>query len=72
MWQVDPVNLKPSMQELAGKPVFVRLKRGLDIGGFMVSRFLTLFWLLCDMLLAITEEFRVGQSMGTLGEVFIW
>ncbi|KAI6104312.1 hypothetical protein F5141DRAFT_1007123 [Pisolithus sp. B1] len=72
MWQVYPVNLKPSMQELAGKLVFVRLKQGLDIGGYMVSRFLTLFWLLRDMLLVITEEFQDDQSTGTLGEVFIW
>ena len=35
--QVNPVNPKPFMQELTGKPVFVRLKWGLEYKGFLVS-----------------------------------
>lgn len=35
--QVNPVNPKPFLQELTGKPVFVRLKWGLEYKGFLVS-----------------------------------
>lgn len=35
--QVNPVNPKPYMQELTGKPVYVRLKWGLEYKGFLVS-----------------------------------
>jgi LSM domain len=35
--QVNPVNPKPFIQELTGKPVFVRLKWGLEYKGFLVS-----------------------------------
>lgn len=35
--QVNPVNPKPFMQELTGKPVFVKLKWGLEYKGFLVS-----------------------------------
>lgn len=35
--QVNPVNPKPFMQELTGKPVYVRLKWGLEYRGFLVS-----------------------------------
>jgi len=35
--QVQPVNPKPFLQELTGKPVFVRLKWGLEYKGFLVS-----------------------------------
>ncbi|KAK7061556.1 hypothetical protein R3P38DRAFT_2830143 [Favolaschia claudopus] len=54
------------MQELTGKPVFVRLKWGLEYKGFLVSTdgFM-------NLQLANTEEFQDGQSNGTLGEVFI-
>ncbi|KAG6833777.1 hypothetical protein H0H87_001209 [Tephrocybe sp. NHM501043] len=37
MASVNPVNPKPFMQELTGKPVFVRLKWGLEYKGFLVS-----------------------------------
>ncbi|KAF8917790.1 hypothetical protein CPB85DRAFT_1430876 [Mucidula mucida] len=53
---VNPVNPKPFLQELTGKPVFVRLKWGQEYSGF---------------LLANTEEFQDGKSNGALGEVFI-
>jgi LSM domain len=37
VFQVAPVNPKPFLQELTGKPVFVRLKWGLEYKGFLVS-----------------------------------
>ncbi|KAF7331928.1 Sm domain-containing protein [Mycena kentingensis (nom. inval.)] len=37
MANVTPVNPKPFLQELTGKPVFVRLKWGLEYKGFLVS-----------------------------------
>jgi small nuclear ribonucleoprotein F len=77
------VNPKPFLQELTGKPVFVRLKWGLEYKGFLVStdgymnlqvrpRLLEPIEL-TDLVpqLANTEEYQDGKSNGTLGEVFI-
>ncbi|KAI0316714.1 hypothetical protein OF83DRAFT_1059893, partial [Amylostereum chailletii] len=64
--QVNPVNPKPFMQELTGKPVYVKLKWGLEYKGFLVS---TDGYM--NLQLANTEEFQNGESTGTLGEVFI-
>ncbi|KAN0139996.1 small nuclear ribonucleoprotein SmF [Lactarius tabidus] len=66
MSTVSPVNPKPFLQELTGKPVFVRLKWGLEYKGFLVS---TDGYM--NLQLANTEEFQNGESNGTLGEVFI-
>ncbi|KAL9712474.1 hypothetical protein Ac2012v2_003712 [Leucoagaricus gongylophorus] len=66
MSQVNPVNPKPFLQELTGKPVFVRLKWGLEYKGFLVS---TDGYM--NLQLANTEEFQDGKSNGALGEVFI-
>ncbi|KAG1755923.1 hypothetical protein EDB19DRAFT_1663690 [Suillus lakei] len=58
MSSVNPVNPKPFMQELTGKPVFVKLKWGLEYKGFLVS----------------TDGYmnlQTGKSNGALGEVFI-
>ncbi|KAF8334453.1 hypothetical protein F5887DRAFT_990725 [Amanita rubescens] len=66
MAAVSPVNPKPFLQELTGKPVFVRLKWGLEYRGFLVS---TDGYM--NLQLANTEEFQDGQSNGALGEVFI-
>ncbi|KAI0676917.1 hypothetical protein C8Q78DRAFT_54766 [Trametes maxima] len=66
MSAVNPVNPKPFMQELTGKPVYVRLKWGLEYKGFLVS---TDGYM--NLQLANTEEFQDGQSNGALGEVFI-
>ncbi|KAG2233809.1 hypothetical protein INT48_005962 [Thamnidium elegans] len=51
-----PVNPKPFLNELTGKPVAVKLKWGGEYQGY---------------LLANTEEFQGGVSIGTLGEVLI-
>ncbi|KAJ8585296.1 LSM-domain-containing protein [Rhizopogon salebrosus TDB-379] len=64
MSSVNPVNPKPFMQELTGKPVFVRLKWGLEYKGFLVS---TDGYM--NLQLANTEEFQDGKSNGALGEV---
>ncbi|KAF8633688.1 hypothetical protein AX15_001295 [Amanita polypyramis BW_CC] len=66
MAAVNPVNPKPFLQELTGKPVFIRLKWGLEYKGFLVS---TDGYM--NLQLANTEEFQDGQSNGALGEVFI-
>ncbi|KAI9448296.1 hypothetical protein H4582DRAFT_1868433 [Lactarius indigo] len=62
MSSVTPVNPKPFLQELTGKPVFVRLKWGLEYKGFLVS---TDGYM--NLQLANTEEFQNGESNGTLG-----
>ncbi|KAI0285038.1 hypothetical protein BGY98DRAFT_946779 [Russula aff. rugulosa BPL654] len=61
MSTVAPVNPKPFLQELTGKPVFVRLKWGLEYKGFLVS---TDGYM--NLQLANTEEFQNGESNGTL------
>ncbi|KAI0939549.1 hypothetical protein AcV5_000930 [Taiwanofungus camphoratus] len=66
MSAVNPVNPKPFIQELTGKPVYVRLKWGLEYKGFLVS---TDGYM--NLQLANTEEFQDGKSNGALGEVFI-
>lgn len=74
------------MQELTGKPVYVRLKWGLEYKGFLVSTdgYMNLqvrdqtfpyephvLLLMIVCQLANTEEFQDGKSNGALGEVFI-
>ncbi|KAF8901706.1 hypothetical protein CPB84DRAFT_1846699 [Gymnopilus junonius] len=66
MATVNPVNPKPFLQELTGKPVYVRLKWGLEYKGFLVS---TDGYM--NLQLANTEEYQDGKSNGALGEVFI-
>ncbi|KAF8592545.1 small nuclear ribonucleoprotein SmF [Ramaria rubella] len=66
MSAVNPVNPKPFIQDLTGKPVFVKLKWGLEYKGFLVS---TDGYM--NLQLANTEEFQDGKSNGALGEVFI-
>ncbi|CAG8719714.1 3581_t:CDS:2, partial [Funneliformis caledonium] len=62
----QPVNPKPFLQELTGKPVMVRLKWGMEYKGFLVSVDSYM-----NLQLANTEEFVEGQSTGALGEVLI-
>lgn len=70
------------MQELTGKPVYVKLKWGLEYKGFLVSTDGYMNLQVCGYLqriirdpnvsqLANTEEFQDGKSNGALGEVFI-
>ncbi|CAG8578785.1 10959_t:CDS:2 [Paraglomus occultum] len=62
----QPVNPKPFLQELTGKPVVVRLKWGMEYKGYLVSVDSYM-----NLQLANTEEFVDGQSTGALGEVLI-
>ncbi|CAG8589975.1 1382_t:CDS:2 [Diversispora eburnea] len=62
----QPVNPKPFLQELTGKPVIVRLKWGMEYKGYLVSVDSYM-----NLQLANTEEFIDGNSTGALGEILI-
>jgi len=66
MSAVTPVNPKPFLQNLTGKPVFVRLKWGLEYKGYLVSTDSYM-----NLQLANAEEFQDEKSNGMLGEIFI-
>ncbi|KAG8777205.1 hypothetical protein FRC15_011472, partial [Serendipita sp. 397] len=66
MAAVAPVNPKPFLQDLTGKPVAVKLKWGLEYRGYLVSTDAYM-----NLQLANTEEYQDGKSNGALGEVFI-
>ncbi|CAO3670546.1 hypothetical protein G6F70_003937 [Rhizopus microsporus] len=61
-----PVNPKPFLSDLTGKPVSVKLKWGGEYQGYLVSVDNYM-----NLQLANTEEFQNGVSVGTLGEVLI-
>ncbi|KAJ7569163.1 hypothetical protein O6H91_01G064000 [Diphasiastrum complanatum] len=61
-----PVNPKPFLNDLAGKPVIVKLKWGMEYKGYLVSVDSYM-----NLQLASTEEFVDGQYSGNLGEVLI-
>ncbi|KAM0791337.1 hypothetical protein ACM66B_005806 [Microbotryomycetes sp. NB124-2] len=63
---IQPVNPKPFLADLTGKPVFVRLKWGMEYKGYLVSTDAYM-----NVQLANTEEYQDGRSVGSLGEVFI-
>ncbi|GAA5835525.1 hypothetical protein JCM3766R1_006439 [Sporobolomyces carnicolor] len=63
---VQPVNPKPFLADLTGKQVFVQLKWGMTYKGYMVSTDNYM-----NVQLANTEEYQEGESVGSLGEVFI-
>nr|XP_048674103.1 small nuclear ribonucleoprotein F-like [Caretta caretta] len=54
-----PLNPKPFLNRLTGKPVMVKLKWGMEYKGYM------------NMQLANTEEYIDGALSGHLGEVLI-
>ncbi|KAF8546604.1 hypothetical protein OG21DRAFT_1380622, partial [Imleria badia] len=54
---VNPVNLKPFMQELTRKSVFVELKCGLEYRGFLASADSYM-----NLQLANTKEFQDGKT----------
>jgi small nuclear ribonucleoprotein F len=64
--QVQPVNPKPFLSSLTGKPVLVKLKWGQVYKGMLVSVDSYM-----NIQLASTEEYVDGISTGSLGEVFI-
>ena len=61
-----PVNPKPFLNELTGKPVIVKLKWGMEYKGFLVSVDSYM-----NLQLASTEEWINDKFAGNLGEVLI-
>ncbi|KAF9580945.1 hypothetical protein BGW38_002210 [Lunasporangiospora selenospora] len=61
-----PVNPKPYLNGLTGKPVLVKLKWGQEYKGFLVSVDSYM-----NLQLANTEEYVDGAASQTLGEVLI-
>ncbi|GAB4855283.1 hypothetical protein Ancab_023903 [Ancistrocladus abbreviatus] len=61
-----PVNPKPFLNNLTGKPVIVKLKWGMEYKGYLVSVDSYM-----NLQLANTEEYIEGQFTGNLGEVLI-
>ena len=61
-----PVNPKPFLNQLTGKPIIVKLKWGMEYKGFLVSTDAYM-----NLQLASTEEYIDGKFAGNLGEVLI-
>ncbi|XP_062522577.1 small nuclear ribonucleoprotein F-like [Corticium candelabrum] len=61
-----PVNPKPFLNSLTGKPVIIKLKWGMEYKGYLVS-----FDGYMNLQLANTEEYVDGACTGNLGEVLI-
>ncbi|KAH7294482.1 hypothetical protein KP509_27G002400 [Ceratopteris richardii] len=61
-----PVNPKPFLNNLTGKPVIVKLKWGMEYKGYLVSVDSYM-----NLQLASTEEYIDGQLTGNLGEILI-
>lgn len=64
--QKFPVNPKPFLHELVGKPLIVKLKWGLEYRGLLVS--LDSYM---NLQLTQTEEWINGKMAGKLGDVLI-
>ncbi|KAL5013357.1 hypothetical protein ScPMuIL_007627 [Solemya velum] len=65
-WEALPMNPKPFLNGLTGKPVMVKLKWGMEYKGYLVSVDGSM-----NLQLANTEEFIDGALTGNLGEVLI-
>ncbi|CAD5117496.1 DgyrCDS6265 [Dimorphilus gyrociliatus] len=63
---VMPVNPKPFLNNLTGKPVIVKLKWGMEYKGFLVAVDGYM-----NLQLDNTEEYIDGALSGNLGEVLI-
>lgn len=61
-----PLNPKPFLNGLTGKPVVVKLKWGMEYKGYLVSTDNYM-----NVQIANTEEYIDGQLAGNLGEVLI-
>ncbi len=61
-----PVNPKPFLNDLTGKPVIAKLKWGMEYKGYLVSVDSYM-----NLQLASTEEWIGGTFAGNLGEVLI-
>ena len=65
-FQTLPMNPKPFLNGLTGKPVLVKLKWGMEYKGYLVSVDGYM-----NMQLANTEEYVEGALSGHLGEILI-
>jgi small nuclear ribonucleoprotein F len=63
---INPVNPKPFLNDLTGKPVICKLKWGMEYKGFLVSVDSYM-----NLQLASAEEWIEGKFAGNLGEVLI-
>ena len=61
-----PLNPKPFLNGLTGKPVLVKLKWGMEYKGYLVSVDGYM-----NLQLANTEEYIDGNCTGNLGEILI-
>ncbi|GJZ68060.1 probable small nuclear ribonucleoprotein F [Tanacetum coccineum] len=61
-----PVNPKPFLNNLTGKPVIVKLKWGMEYKGYLVSVDSYM-----NLQLANSEEYVDGELTGSLGEILI-
>ncbi|CAI8037045.1 Small nuclear ribonucleoprotein F [Geodia barretti] len=61
-----PINPKPYLNGLTGKPVIAKLKWGMEYKGYLVSTDNYM-----NLQLANTEEYIEGQLTGQLGDVLI-
>ncbi|KAH7639819.1 small ribonucleoprotein particle protein SmF [Dermatophagoides farinae] len=66
MAQTLPLNPKPFLNGLTGKPIIVKLKWGMEYKGFLVSVDAYM-----NLQLANTEEYIDGACTGNLGEVLV-
>ncbi|CAD6256373.1 unnamed protein product [Miscanthus lutarioriparius] len=64
--QTVPVNPKPFLNNLTGNPVIVKLKWGMEYGGYLASVDSYM-----NLQLANTEEYIDGKFSGNLGEIII-
>nr|GEW91114.1 probable small nuclear ribonucleoprotein F [Tanacetum cinerariifolium] len=65
-WKTIPVNPKPFLNNLTGKPVIVKLKWGMEYKGYLVSVDSYM-----NLQLANSEEYLDGQFNGSIGEILI-
>uniref|UniRef100_A0A914VTJ6 Sm protein F n=1 Tax=Plectus sambesii TaxID=2011161 RepID=A0A914VTJ6_9BILA len=63
---LQPVNPKPFLNTLTGKPIVCKLKWGMEYRGYLVSVDGYM-----NLQLANTEEYIDGANTGNLGEVLI-
>jgi small nuclear ribonucleoprotein F len=66
MSAIQPLNPKPFLNSLTGKPVVCKLKWGMEYRGVLVSVDGYM-----NLQLANTEEYIDGTNTGALGEVLI-
>ncbi|KAH7714869.1 small nuclear ribonucleoprotein F [Aphelenchoides avenae] len=66
MATIQPLNPKPFLNSLTGKPIVCKLKWGMEYRGILVSVDGYM-----NLQLANTEEFIDGTNTGALGEVLI-